>query len=333
MTFETGKFECYQHLPLSVAARTLRRPAGAGATNQNNAIQCEIVCCADQRKAQEHGFLYVKDLPREYLDGIAAWMRFVEANHRVQRSAPCPFPGTRLDWPTWNSTSGWLGHGHVPFNDHWDPGPINIGYLLQGSGTGPADRMVVGGANRLQGGYALVGPDGGVFCFDAPFLGSLPGHGIRSSKPIVGMGWTQSGNGYWLAAQDGGVFCFGDAQFLGAMSGRRLEAPIVDIASNPRGDGYWLVGADGGVFAFGSAPFHGSATHIRLNEPIVSIHAAMDQPGYRLVAADGGVFALGAPSYGSLGTAPLSAPITAVCSTASGRGYWLLGEDGGVFCF
>lgn len=74
------------------------------------------------------------------------------------------------------------------------------------------------GANRAQGGYALVGPDGGVFNYeDSPYFGSLPEKKITPNKPIVAMAWTLSGNGYWLLGEDGGVFAgFGDAKFNGS---------------------------------------------------------------------------------------------------------------------
>jgi hypothetical protein len=330
LTFQRGRFECYQHLPLSVAGKTLAHPKGTGDTNRNNVIQCEIVGSADPRWAHCKKLLFVKDFPREYLDGIAAWMRFVEGNHGVARSAPFAFPGRRLDWPAWNAASGWLGHTHVPHNNHFDPGQINIGYLV---GSAPGSRpVVVAGASRLQGGYALATSDGGVFCYDAPFRGSLPAIGIESDKPVVGMAWTRSGYGYWLAAADGGVFAFGDAPFHGAMSGRLLAAPIVGIAADPQGDGYWLAAAEGGVFAFGSAPAGGSVARRRLDAPVVGIAASPELSAFWLVTADGGVFALGVVPLGSLGTHP-SAPVTGMCVTASGRGYWLLGEDGGVFGF
>ncbi len=48
--------------------------------------------------------------------------------------------------------------------------------------------------------------DGGVFAFNAPFLGSTGG--MHLNKPVVGMTATLNGTGYWLVASDGGVFAY-----------------------------------------------------------------------------------------------------------------------------
>src|SRR5438034_1374165 len=76
-------------------------------------------------------------------------------------------------------------------------------------------------------GYWLVGADGGVFAFDAPFLG--PAGVPAPSSPVVGIAATPSGHGYWVAGSDGGVFAYGDAAYLGGMSGHPLTHPIVGI--------------------------------------------------------------------------------------------------------
>lgn len=77
--------------------------------------------------------------------------------------------------------------------------------------------MIVNGANRAQGGFALVGPDGGVFAEDgAPFYGSLPGAGVVPNVPIQSLAWALDGEGYWLVSEDGGVYAFGSAEFRGS---------------------------------------------------------------------------------------------------------------------
>ena len=86
-----------------------------------------------------------------------------------------------------------------------------------------------------NGGYWLVGSDGGVFAFgNAPFVGSLPGLGVRVNN-IVGMAPTKDGRGYWLVARDGGIFSFGDAPFYGSLGGQRLNAPSSTSTSRPTG--------------------------------------------------------------------------------------------------
>ena len=84
-------------------------------------------------------------------------------------------------------------------------------------------------------GYWLVGTDGGIFSFDAPFLGSTGS--IHLTKPVNGMASLANGQGYWFVASDGGVFSFGDAHYYG--SGVALHAAagayFLGIAPGVRG--------------------------------------------------------------------------------------------------
>jgi hypothetical protein len=184
-------------------------------------------------------------------------------------------------------------------------------------------------------GYWQVDTFGGVFAYgDAPFLGSLPGLGVRVTN-ILGMARTPSGRGYWLVGRDGGVFAFGDAQFYGSLPGLNIGVSnIVGMAPTKTGHGYWLVGSDGGVFSFGDAAFYGSMGGKPLNAPVVSIAVTPTGAGYWLAAGDGGVFAFGdAPFYGSMGGKPLNAPVVDMDATPDGAGYWMTAADGGVFAF
>ncbi len=79
------------------------------------------------------------------------------------------------------------------------------------------------------GGYWLVAKDGGVFAFNAPFLGSMGGQHLNA--PIVGMAAAPGGNGYYLVASDGGVFSFGPgAPFQGSAGALPLVQPVVGMS-------------------------------------------------------------------------------------------------------
>lgn len=82
--------------------------------------------------------------------------------------------------------------------------------------------------HSVSGAYWLVGADGGVFAFGgAPYLGSLPGLGVKPVAPVVGIVPTPHDNGYWLVGADGGVFAFGSAPFYGSAVGSALvEGPV-----------------------------------------------------------------------------------------------------------
>ena len=114
------------------------------------------------------------------------------------------------------------------------------------------------------GAYA-TGSDGGVFAYDAPFRGSVPGALARIGRtvpdqPVVGVTVDPDGTGYWLVARDGGVFAFA-APFRGALPALvpfpALVSPVNGMV--PFGSGYLLVAGDGGVFTFSDLPFSGSA--------------------------------------------------------------------------
>jgi len=110
-------------------------------------------------------------------------------------------------------------------------------------------------ADDATGGYWLVAADGGIFAFDAPFLGSTGS--LQLVQPVNGMAALADGQGYWFVASDGGVFNTGAAGFLGSMGGATLNAPVVGMATDTATGGYWLVASDGGVFSFG-APYYGA---------------------------------------------------------------------------
>lgn len=115
------------------------------------------------------------------------------------------------------------------------------------------------------GAYA-TGSDGGVFAYNAPFHGSVPGALAEIGRtlpdqPVAGVTVDPDGTGYWLVAADGGVFAFA-APFRGALP---ALVPFADLASPvngmvPFGNGYLLVAGDGGVFNFSNRPFSGSAS-------------------------------------------------------------------------
>jgi len=82
------------------------------------------------------------------------------------------------------------------------------------------------------GGYWLVAADGGVFSFDAPFLGSMGGTTLH--RPVIAAADVDSG-GYDMLGADGGVFTFGDAPFFGTAPGPPLAGTV--IAVDPGHDG------------------------------------------------------------------------------------------------
>ncbi|MCU4184372.1 hypothetical protein K6U06_08365 [Acidiferrimicrobium sp. IK] len=207
------------------------------------------------------------------------------------------------------------------------------GAACYGSLTGVhLNKPIVGIAvDRNTGGYWLVASDGGIFNFNAPFLGSTGN--VHLNKPIVGISTDINSQGYTLVASDGGVFPFGEP-FLGSTGNVALNKPVVGMAYDYASGGYYLVASDGGVFDFGGAKFWGSTGNVHLNKPIVAISPLLTGTGYTLIASDGGTFQEGAaPFIGSLGATHLNFPIVAAGTDFANGGFTDFAADGGVFSF
>jgi len=187
-------------------------------------------------------------------------------------------------------------------------------------------------------GYFLVGSDGGVFAFgNAPFLGSLPGLGVRPTQPITGIVAADTDKGYFLVGRDGGVFAFGTVPFLGSLPSKGISVNnIIGIASTPSGNGYWLVAATGTVYGFGAAEALGTARGT--SSPVSAIAGTPTGGGYWITTQNGTVYPFGNARKPSPGTLPAlsltpALPVIGIVHTADTSGYWLIGADGGIFAF
>jgi hypothetical protein len=211
----------------------------------------------------------------------------------------------------------------------------------------------IAGAAKAYDKYWIVGQDGGVFSFNAPFYGSVPQ--TKKITNAVGIASTPTQIGYYIFTSTGEVFAYGNAVSKGGSPGANN---IVGFALRPQNDGYWMVGADGGVFAYGNAAYKGGSHQIDPtkpaggtnsfvpNKPMVGIVGTKSGNGYWMVGADGGVFAFGdavyrgssgqidpsKPAGGSNSFVPYK-PIVGMATTPTGNGYWMVGADGGVFAF
>ena len=119
-----------QHIPLNLSARALANNTGDGfQTNRANVIQIEIV-----------GYSRESHLwTQNNLDFIIQLLQDIKnAGHDYMLQAP-QFYGNeayglyakqRMTDANFVSYSGIVGHQHVPDNDHWDCGKINIQYIL-----------------------------------------------------------------------------------------------------------------------------------------------------------------------------------------------------------
>jgi hypothetical protein len=212
-------------------------------------------------------------------------------------------------------------------------------------------------------GYWLVGWDGGVFAYNAPFEGSgapqagspglcpfafgptinvsaasLANSGqFVSSINCVGITAAGANPGYWIANFSSLPSGFGAATTPGQLGCSGLNGAFggwSGIAATSSGRGFFLVSENGGVLGCGDATPLGGVANLALVGSVVGIASTPDGKGYWLAASDGGVFAFGdANFYGSMGGQPLNKPIVGMAATPDGKGYWLVASDGGVFSF
>jgi hypothetical protein len=111
-------------------------------------------------------------------------------------------------------------------------------YVLLGDGKFQGDAsslplnapIVSMAVDPVTGGYWLLGKDGGVFSYGAPFFGSTGS--LRLNQPVITMSSSGDGGGYWFTASDGGVFSYGDAKFWGSTGSIRLNQPVVGMSGS-----------------------------------------------------------------------------------------------------
>jgi len=163
-----------------------------------------------------------------------------------------------------------------------------------------------------DGGYFLVGSDGGVFAFgDAHFSGSCPGVGGCAGAAVAVVP-DASGSGYWVMTSTGNVYAFGDASYYGAPGPQ--SSPITSAVASTSGKGYYLLDANGQVFAYGDALKAGglSAGAASGSDPATAIFTTDDGLGYWVVTALGKVQPFGdAPVEGDMSATHLNGSIIA----------------------
>ena len=128
----------YETVPLNRSAFALERPAWSGVeTNKARAFQVEI----EGRSAE------TPDWPLEWLDAIAEDVIVPLCQEADRMGSPIdlsavPAPGViggsasiygpqRMTEAEWRAFRGICGHRHVPNNEHWDPGALDVKRIAQ----------------------------------------------------------------------------------------------------------------------------------------------------------------------------------------------------------
>lgn len=138
------RLDWFQHFDFDVSARALVNKPGGVQTNTGNAVQVELVGTCDRARRVSWGskragvdYLYWPDAPDWALAGLADFVRWSRDNHYVAARSTVewiPYPSSRdvrLTGAQWDAYYGWLGHQHVPENDHGDPGDLDFARVLE----------------------------------------------------------------------------------------------------------------------------------------------------------------------------------------------------------
>jgi hypothetical protein len=145
------KLRWYQHFDFDTSSRALVNAAGGVETNTANAVQVELVGTCDERnsvtwdgKRAGVDYIFWPDAPDWLLAELALFVRWAHEQHGVKLSSTVTWKaykkgqtggsyganGVRLTGAQWGAYYGWLGHQHVPENDHGDPGNLNFARVL-----------------------------------------------------------------------------------------------------------------------------------------------------------------------------------------------------------
>lgn len=155
------KLKWYQHFDFDVSSRALVNKAGGVDTNTANAVQVELVGTCDERNATTWDgkragidYLFWPAAPDWALAELAKFVKWAHEEHGVRLDSTVTWKpykkgqvggsyganGVRLTGSQWGAYYGWLGHQHVPENDHGDPGDLDFARVLaHAKGSNPPE--------------------------------------------------------------------------------------------------------------------------------------------------------------------------------------------------
>ncbi|MER6288487.1 hemopexin repeat-containing protein, partial [Streptomyces sviceus] len=127
LTIEPATRRVVQHYSLNAGARALSDHATA--ENAARCVQIEIVGFAAQTPSW----------PPAQIAFVGETIRDIDSLVPIPRKSGMTFldaagvsshPGNRMSVEDWKRFSGWCGHQHVPGESHWDPGALDISFVL-----------------------------------------------------------------------------------------------------------------------------------------------------------------------------------------------------------
>lgn len=134
----------FQHFDVDRSARALVNKAGGVQTNTLNCVQVELTGTCDPKThakwtADNRAHIFWPESPEWALLEFARLVRWLSDEHGVKLASTVTwkaYPGSygangvRLSGSQWLDYYGWLGHQHVPENDHGDPGDFPMARVI-----------------------------------------------------------------------------------------------------------------------------------------------------------------------------------------------------------
>lgn len=128
-----GQLRLVQHGPFTVAASAMKNLPGGVETNRRQAIQIEVVGFTDRPFGDEDWHWLGTKVAPCFADGqinaASTFRRWVDASDGFVARPDAP---QRMTFDEWASFNAICGHQHVPENDHYDPGKIDIAAFIAG---------------------------------------------------------------------------------------------------------------------------------------------------------------------------------------------------------
>lgn len=129
-----------QHIDTAYSAKALVNRRGGVETNNDGCIQIEFIGSCDRAYAKRHKLFFVEDATDEDFEGLAKVLAWIHQEHGVVLStrdlvwsdtnAAYATAPQRMSFKEWRDFTGVCGHAHVPENDHWDPGKMDVDRVL-----------------------------------------------------------------------------------------------------------------------------------------------------------------------------------------------------------
>lgn len=137
-----GKAAYRQLIPFDRPAKSLKHPKGTPETNNRGyttatrhlgrVLQVEVVGFSER----------IEDYDDDWYERLDEALSELADEQGVPKTFPCEFvddgygvsASQRLSRKAFETISGFIGHEHVPDNEHWDPGPLDTNRLPRTGG-------------------------------------------------------------------------------------------------------------------------------------------------------------------------------------------------------